>query len=198
MKKAQFSSSPKAFTLVEVVLAIGVIAIAIMALLGLIGPTLNQVRNVIDSSQAIAAMSKFNVYIDETLTFDELFGKIGGGSADYYVYDRIVTQNNIDGIETVVTDNLGNVNADYGNRIISGSVYRFILSRSSMWEVTVAEGGNPEDTVSNWDNIDEFAYFPVFVRVLLLQPESGQYVASANEEEIERDTILTYTTAKLR
>lgn len=196
MKKANSNSSPKAFTLVEVVLAIGVIAIAVVALLGLMIPTLSQVRNVIDTSQATAAMSKFNAYIDNDVSFAELLPIVNAGG-DYYVYEVVST---LGGTEIVITDNRSEVDSDYragiaGTGGIVGPVFRFLLSRSAMWEFD-------EDGVSNWDNIDEQAYFPIFVRVLIVQPEfiggQWQFTGSIDPEFIERNMILSYTTAKLR
>ncbi len=202
MKMADNSPENKAFTLVEVVLAIGVIAIAVVALLGLMVPTLSSVRNVIDTSQATAAMSKFNAYLDndEDLGFNELFD-IVTAEGDYYVYEVVRDGG---GTEIRITDNKAEADADYragiaGTGGIVGPVFRFLLSRSSMWDVEPVEG---EEPVSKWDEIDQEAYFPIYVRVLIVQPEliggQWQFPGTASSDYIDRHQILSYTTAKLR
>lgn len=196
MKKAGFNTHRRAFTLVEVVLAIGVISIAVVALLGLMIPTLSQVRNVIDTSQATAAMSKFNAYIDNEISFTDLLDVVNE-EGDYYVYEIVRDEG---GTEIIITSDRAEVDMDYragiaGTGGIVGPVFRFLLSRSAMWE-------DAGDGASNWDNIDQQAYYPIFIRVLIVQPEliggQWQFTGSTDPEFIERNQILSYTTAKLR
>lgn len=54
----------KGFTLVEVILAVGVVAMAILALVGLLGTTFQQVQDVVQTNQAIGVVTKVNAALD--------------------------------------------------------------------------------------------------------------------------------------
>jgi len=60
----------KGFSLVEVVLAIGVLSLAIVSLLGLFGPIMSSVKNVVDHNLAATTVSKINTYIQRENTWD--------------------------------------------------------------------------------------------------------------------------------
>jgi len=55
----------KGFTLIEVVLAIGVIGIAVVSLVMMFGPTMKSVRQVISTNEAIAASDAFNDFLQD-------------------------------------------------------------------------------------------------------------------------------------
>lgn len=183
------------FTLVEVVLAIAVMSLAVVALLGLLVPTLSSVRNVIDTSQATAAMSKFNAYIDNDVDFNDLLTAVNNEAGDrqfYFVYE-VIRDRALGTTEIMVVPgtDVSDVDSDYADRAdreIVGPVFRFVLNRSSIW--------NPNDY--NPPNIDEQAYFPIFIQVLLAEHDGTGFSTSVAESDIERYKILSYTTAKLR
>jgi hypothetical protein len=52
--------------LIEVILSIGILAITIVALLGLIGPTLGSVKTVLDTNAGVSAINKMNAILDTT------------------------------------------------------------------------------------------------------------------------------------
>lgn len=162
------------FSIVEVVLAIGVISVAIVALLGLLAPTLGSVKNVVDTGQATAAISKFNAWLDQE-SFGDVFDAVLAEQA-YFVYDSLNANNEI--IETIV-DSSAPSRAD-----VSGPVFRFMLSQSPILEVS--------GTADTWGE----AYFPIYIEVLLEEADSIPNSASA--DHIARYRILSYTTAKLR
>jgi type II secretory pathway pseudopilin PulG len=62
--------SRRAFTLVEVVLALGILAVAIVAMLGLIGPTLGAVRDAQQINAGTSAMAKMNAILDNAPFYD--------------------------------------------------------------------------------------------------------------------------------
>lgn len=62
--KLSRSSPRKGFTLVEVILAVGVIAMAILALVGLLGSTFQQVEDVVQTNQAIGVVTRINAALD--------------------------------------------------------------------------------------------------------------------------------------
>jgi hypothetical protein len=59
-------ASPSGFSLIEVILSVGILAIAIVSLLGLIGPTLGAVKTVIDTDAGVSAIGKMNAILDTT------------------------------------------------------------------------------------------------------------------------------------
>lgn len=61
------------FTLTEVVLAVGVLSLAIVALVGLFGPTMGAVKEVIDRSGALAVADQVN----SKLLSDEIYTALG-------------------------------------------------------------------------------------------------------------------------
>jgi type II secretory pathway pseudopilin PulG len=69
------------FSLIEVILSIGILAIAIVSLLGLIGPTLGAVRNVLDQNAGVTAVSQMNTILDTTPFFNGTGISNGGSSA---------------------------------------------------------------------------------------------------------------------
>ncbi len=60
------------FSLVEVVLAVGVLAVSVLALLGMMGPSFRQVKSVTDNNAAISIISKFNALIQEN-SFSDVY-----------------------------------------------------------------------------------------------------------------------------
>jgi len=52
--------------LIEVILSIGILAIAVVSLLGLIGPTLGSVKTVLDTNAGVSAINKMNAILDTT------------------------------------------------------------------------------------------------------------------------------------
>ncbi len=68
MRSKRNTSGKDGFTLVEVILAVGVIAMAIMALIGLLGTTFQQVQDVVETNQAIGVVTKVNAALDNPRT----------------------------------------------------------------------------------------------------------------------------------
>lgn len=62
--------SRRAFSLVEVILALGVMAVAIVSILGLIGSTLTDVRQTEDIIAGTATISKMNALLSNTIFWD--------------------------------------------------------------------------------------------------------------------------------
>lgn len=85
---ASFRRPDPGFTMAEVVIAIGVFAFAIFALLGLLLPTLDSVEEVVDSNRATAAISKINTWL-QLREFDWVYGEVtdADGEIRLYAYD---------------------------------------------------------------------------------------------------------------
>jgi hypothetical protein len=59
-----------AFSLVEVILSLGILAVSIVAIIGLIGPTLNAVKQAQDLNGGTACISKMNALLDAAQFYD--------------------------------------------------------------------------------------------------------------------------------
>lgn len=112
-------SHRKGFTLVEVILAVGVIAMAIMALVGLLGTTFQQVQDVVQTNQAIGVVTKVNAALDNprmvggekipnaetTTAFDAIYDLVktaqGANPVVLYYFDKEVDFDNL-GKETTI------------------------------------------------------------------------------------------------
>lgn len=58
------SSRRKAFSLVEVILAVGVLSMALLALVGLLGSSFQQVNNVVDTNRALSVVNYMTAAFD--------------------------------------------------------------------------------------------------------------------------------------
>lgn len=81
----------KGFSLVEVVLAIGIFALAVVALLGLLGPTLESVQAVRDQNKATAIISKVNTFLQ---TYEPSLDGIDESRFNYF-YEELVDDDEI-------------------------------------------------------------------------------------------------------
>ena len=111
------------FSLIEVILAMGVFTLAIVALIGLLAPTLSSVNDIVQSNRAISAVGKINGYFENyrprannETAFDEIYDWVndGGGTSNLYIF----TWSNPDDASDqrmVVTDSM--TNTSYDNRI---------------------------------------------------------------------------------
>ncbi|MDR2862517.1 MAG: prepilin-type N-terminal cleavage/methylation domain-containing protein [Puniceicoccales bacterium] len=64
MATTHFSYRRKGFSLVEVMLAVGVLSLAILALVGLLGATFQQVDDVVETNRAIIAVPAVNIALE--------------------------------------------------------------------------------------------------------------------------------------
>lgn len=64
----------KAFTLIEVVIAVGVLSIAILTLIGLLGSTFTQVEEVVQTNRALSVIQAVNAALDapQTIAGDKI------------------------------------------------------------------------------------------------------------------------------
>ena len=146
------------FTLVEVVLAIGILGVAVLALLGMFAPTMNNVKNVLDSDFAIAATGSINSYFEKMAgnNFDDVKDLIESASETrpsdtvLYVYLRNTEEFEEIYITTVDTD----VTTDLKDgHIISSSVLRVEIYRM------IAMNNY------NYEKIYEEAYIPMLLKI---------------------------------
>jgi len=194
------------FSLFEVVLAVGVLSISILALLGLFGPTMSSVRDVVDSNEANGVRTRLNA----ALMSDEIYTKLGmdqatrfedfagllqdptGGSRSprllYFWNERVETQ---DPITLEYAANTGAFDDQWLNKV-EGSAFVVALER----------GLQGEDDTRNYDfgTVQSQGHFPILVSIYPVSPsdfinkDEGDFVTMVETVE----PVFTYTTAKLR
>lgn len=204
-------ASRSAFSLVEVVLAIGVLSLAIVALLGLFGPTVSSVKQVVDASHAKNAAYRVNAEIQRGMTWDEALTATTGEHI-FYVWERQASPG--DPVELAMSEgstngsdfdadldgdgNTGGANdSSLDNDLNDGSLVGTPLI------VTFEEGmqGGPNPYTGFPAATDE-GYFPIEINIYPLEPGliaggSAPYV-NINQVKDNLDPVLTYTAAKTR
>jgi prepilin-type N-terminal cleavage/methylation domain-containing protein len=88
--------SQRGFTLAEVILATGILGVAVLALVGLMAPTLSQVEEVVETSRLVNATAKVEAFLDDYVAdpergFEDLYDRLSGGDfVPIYVWDEPV------------------------------------------------------------------------------------------------------------
>lgn len=210
------NQSRKGFSLVEVVLAIGIFLVTILALVGLLGPTLKTVDEVEKTDEVSSVVSSINSFLHNSPNIAP------GGSRFNAIYDAVAQDHatllifRAYGANDLVSLKIGFVGetdqsaqiseddvSDGTSMFAAGPVYRAILTPSS---------ANPEDTrtdngedefprytmdESNPDDYEE-GYFAIEVRIFAEEPSLTFDDSIALDELILEDPIFTYNTAIIR
>lgn len=115
----------RGFTLIEVVLAIGVLGIAVLSLVMMFGPTMKSVRQVVSANEAIAATNAFNDFLQDQARGVENAAMTAG------------FQGKLNAPSTAFADMLAWLDTDSSNTTYNGK--RFYV-------FTTAEKNNPDIT----------------------------------------------------
>ncbi|WOO43387.1 type IV pilus modification PilV family protein [Rubellicoccus peritrichatus] len=202
-------SQARGFSLVEVVLAIGVLSLAVVALLGLFGPTMGSVKQVIDTNQATAVVSRVNAEIQRGMTWADIQNGIaGGGEMIFYVWKRQEDTNKpvsfaMSGGNSSGTDYDADLDGDGTNDVtIKGAGGDFETGKLVgtpmivTFEQGLQGGSNPYD----FSNVANEGYMPIFVSIFPVDPNQIGKSDYDSVDEIKQtvEPIFTYTTAKTR
>ena len=208
-----------AFSLVEVVLAIGILSLAVVALLGLFGPTIGSVKQVVDTNLATAAVSRINAEIQNGMTWEEALNATNGGYI-FYVWKRQdaptasnpnppvtfhMSEGNTAGSEFSADGNVdGKIDSSdpkLTDDLRSGNLVDTPLI------VTFDQGmqGGSNGYSFDKDEVAKQGYFPIEVSIYPL--EAGLTLDGNNDKapysgitdvQSKLDPVFTYTTAKTR
>lgn len=200
------------FSLVEVVLAIGVLAVAITALLGLLGPTLMAVKNVVDTNKATASMGSIDSFIQDQTPFNTVYGWLDGADAIESLY-VITVQDDLDSVNTrTVVLPEGELEASPDRQNIIGTSFLVNLSKSRLLDgqvVAFPTDTNPTPPVYEYGanrgaalpadpNDFALAYIPILVEIYRVNIAPSGPLPDPEVDANENNLILTYTTAKNR
>ncbi|WP_309397948.1 type IV pilus modification PilV family protein [Cerasicoccus maritimus] len=195
------------FSLTEVILAVGVIAVSILALLGLFGPTMSSVRDVVDSNEANGVRTRLNA----ALMSDEIYEKTVNETSTSKFEDLGMMMENVVvlyfwtertgfGQDSPVVLKYSSDFTDFqeafdgtsGAELDGGSVFVVFL------EEGMQDGANTYDFEP--DNLAVQGYFPILVSIYAI--DVGQAIArgSGGLDDLNTtiDPLFSYTTAKLR
>ncbi len=110
------------FTLSEVILATGILGVAVLALVGLMGPTLQRVETVVETTRLVGATAKVEAFLDDFVASDEpdqgfknLYDRfqIEAEMVPVYVWDEPL---DLDGATSSTAESLSDV-IDYETRV---------------------------------------------------------------------------------
>jgi len=215
----------RGFSLIEVVLAIGIFLVTVLALVGLLGPTLQSVDEVEKTDEISSVVNTVNAFLQSspaiktatTSKFDTIFNAVADGSATIFVFrsfkdassNEILLKVGFYG-ETVGDSSASLDDADFiaGSKVLAaGPIYRVVLSPSSVTPKQYLVGDPP---VRNGDGVYVLAdstianylegYFAMEVRIYAEDggPSFEPDLANGISDLVGQEPIFTYNTAVVR
>lgn len=210
------------FSLIEVIIALGIFLVTVLALVGLLGPTLKSVDTVEKTDEIASIVNTINAFLQSsseiattgTSKFEEVYNAIeNNGYATILAFRQYDTSDNIImKIGFVGETNATVLNSDIttGTEVLAaGPIYRAILTPSSVIPTDhINDSGAdayPRYTLTkSIDNYPE-GYFAMEIRIFDEDPSlnysvdllpDGAAASPANLADIE--PIFTYNTAIVR
>ncbi|CAA6677190.1 MULTISPECIES: prepilin-type N-terminal cleavage/methylation domain-containing protein [unclassified Lentimonas] len=205
------------FSLIEVVLAIGIFLVTVLALVGLLAPTLKSVDEVEKTDEVSSIVNTINAFLQNSpdiaptgSRFNAIYDAVvNDGYATLLVF-RAYDNNDIISLkigfvgETDTTAQLSAADVSDGtNMLAAGTVYRVVLTASSVnpsTEMTDAGVGNyPRYTMSETNpELYPEGSFAMEVRIFAEEP-SLTYNATSNLVTLKAlEPIFTYNMAIVR
>ena len=206
----------RAFSLIEVVLAIGIFLVTVLTLVGLLGPTLKSVDDVEQMDAVSSVVNTLNTLLQKSPSiapsgskFDVIYGAVASGNyATVFVFNAYTDATSADTelkvgffAESVGVDALI-LEADFSNAV--GTIYRAVLSPSSVLPATERDPKRNGDGIYTLKNdLGDYSegYFAMEVRIFAEDPPgpSTSFQASKDLSELsDVEPIFTYNTAVVR
>lgn len=142
----KYNRARAAFTLIEVVLAIGIFLVTVLALVGLLGPTLQSVDEVEKTDEVASVVNTVNAFLQNSpeiapggSKFDAIYEAVATNDfATMFVFRRFESDTSTE-VELVVGFESSETSVDPAGRLVSadfdnaaGPIYRVVLSASSV------------------------------------------------------------------
>jgi len=226
LKQISQRSKQCGFSLIEVILAIGIFLVTVLALIGLLGPTLQSVDEVEKTDEIASVVNTLNAFLQNSPEINP------GGSKFNAIYDAVKEENFatifvfrqfvgnttnvrlqigfIEG-ETTAGTSIGPeaIVSDFSNA--AGPIFRVVLSPSSVIPTPQGEREKYRSSSRNNNGIYELnadlaeyeeGYFPMEVRIFARE-EDMQAIQNTMpnptlEDLNEEEPIFTYNTAVVR
>ena len=198
VRGARFAERPAAspaaaFSLVEVVVVIGIFAVAILALLGFFLPTLRNMAVVSETDRAIAAGERVAEFL-QTRDFPLIYRWTAEGRQKRLLSYEVETGSDRHQVRGKVVEwGDSAVEADFG--ALSGTPFLVTVSASSLNRDPGEEGRAPDVLPGTMAGYRK-GYLALKVRIYTLpNPQPGQSLADISSGVGEEALILTFDTA---
>ena len=221
LKFSQYPSSTRSeygFSLIEVVLAIGIFLVTVLALVGMLGPTLQSVDEVEKTDEIASVVNTVNAFLQSSpdivnssssvSKFDAIYNAVK--SNDYATV--LVFRSYEDSVSTdieLIVGFLGETNArllasDFANT--AGPIYRVVLSASSVTPKDELNDRNTDGIYTLKNSLAAYpeGYFAMEVRIFALESDiadarGGSVPADLNAGSLkDLEPLFTYNTAVVR
>ena len=187
---------PGAFFLIEVVVAIGVFAIAILSLLGLFLPTLRNIAEVSEREKATAVSQSIAAFLRER-SFSEVYSWVAGDREKSLVSYSIRTGAKENEIQERVSE-IGDPSIKDDLPRLYGPLFRVVLTTSSIHNESAAPGERQRTLPADITRFHEgFLALQVSVYSMVV-PQPPAYSLDAAESPSEEDFLLVYDVAITR
>ena len=226
MNTSKLSQCPAAtrsdygFSLIEVVLAIGIFLVTVLALVGMLGPTLQSVDEVEKTDEIASVVSTVNAFLQSSPVigspsakppvskFDAIYNAVKSNDyATVFVFRSYEDSDSTD-IELIVGF-LGETNArllasDFANT--AGPIYRVVLSASSVTPKDELNDRNTDGIYTLKNSLAAYpeGYFAMEVRIFTLESDiadarGGSVPADLDAGSLkDLEPLFTYNTAVVR
>jgi len=210
------------FSLVEVILAIGVLTVSVLALIGLLAPPIGQVSHVVGNARAMSTVSKVNAAL-QAEDFDDVFGWVQQNEAardgDYtqinsviYAFQALTVADDPDAddegqVRSVIVMPDETIPGQLGNdELIDGEVFVVLFTPSPLaYEDTTARTPLLSSYSSDASDYPR-AYLPMNMMILSQSPDDptnpdnligqpGGPTGDDLRDVVGRNTIIDYPTA---
>lgn len=208
--------SRKGFSLIEVVLAIGIFLVTVLALVGLLGPTLQSVDEVEKTDEIASIVNTINAFLQNSYDiapgaskFDAIYNAVSQDHATLLVF-RAYDANDMISLkigfvaETNAAAQVSVADIYSGSNILAaGTIYRAVLTPSSVnptAEMTDAGVGNFPRYRMNASTPAAYpeGSFAMEVRIFAEDPSLNFNVVSNLNTLSTEEPIFTYNTAIVR
>ena len=209
-------TSQKGFSLIEVVLAIGIFLVTVLALVGLLGPTLQSVDEVEKTDEVSSIVNTINAFLQNSpeiapgaSRFNAIYNAVSQDSATLLVF-RAYDANDVISLKVGFvgkTDQLARVTdsdvTDGSEVFAAGTIYRAVLTPSSVNPVAErADAGVDSYPRYTMNETTPSAYpegsFAMEVRIFAEEPSLAFNAASVLADLQLKEPIFTYNTAIVR
>lgn len=209
----------RGFSLIEVVLAIGIFLVTVLSLVGLLGPTLQSVNQVEQTDEVASVVNTVNAFLQSSelidpdgSKFDAIYEAVSsGGYATIFVFREFADDDDPTDIELKVgfsseedaIDSEATIDASTSSfEDAAGNVFRVVLSASSVTPEDLRTGPSTSTgiyTLSEPDP-DKYpeGYLALEVRIFAEAPGPNFDPATDLVELAESEPIFTYNTAVVR
>lgn len=216
--KLSFGIRDRGFSLIEVVLAIGIFLVTVLALVGLLGPTLQSVDEVEKTDEIASVVNTVNAFLQSSPAiapgsskFNAIYEAVASdGHATIFVFRRFLDDSTdielITGFqpEASVAGDAELLPADFNNA--AGPIYRVVLSASSVTpDASLTSTKRNASGVFTLLTADPFdypeGYFAMEVRIFAEDPPSPAEVFDPLKtlaDLVNIEPIFTYDTAVVR